>query len=118
MGNSPSLLLIGIDGADHEMLSKWLRAGELPALGALLGHGCLLRSQSTRPALTAPAWKTIFTGCSPGKHGVYDFLDFGSPERRPWWTLPHAMPSVWERLTAAGKTVTALNVPMTYPAER
>jgi predicted AlkP superfamily phosphohydrolase/phosphomutase len=110
------LLIIGIDGADYHTLTDWLARGRLPHLAALVSHGQLLRCESTRPPLTAPAWTTALTGCNPGKHGTYDFLDFSFPTRRPWWSLPRGRPDLFERLSAVSVSCGALNIPMVYPA--
>ncbi len=117
MGNPARLLIIGIDSADYRAMTQWLADGHLPHLAALMSHGQLLRCRSTRPPLSAPAWTTALTGCNPGKHGLYDFLDFSYPDRRPWWSLPRRCPSLWRRLSDAGLRCGVLNVPMTYPAE-
>ena len=31
--------------------------------------------QSAIPPLTPPAWTSFMTGCNPGKHGIYNFLE-------------------------------------------
>ena len=117
MGKGPRLLMIGIDGADHGMVQEWLAARLLPNLQRLLSAGHLFAHHSTHPPLTAPAWTTIFTGCDPGKHGLYDFMDYSYPERRPWWEVARSCPSLWSLLTEAGLRVAAVNMPMAYPAE-
>jgi predicted AlkP superfamily phosphohydrolase/phosphomutase len=110
------LLLIGIDGADHELLGRWIAEDRLPNLAELVGHGRLLRCLSTLPPLTAPAWTTALTGCNPGRHGTFDFLDFSFPERRPWWKLARGCPDLFEHLTTSGVTCAGVNIPMIYPA--
>lgn len=117
MATAHRLLIIGIDGADHAMVHRWLAAGMLPNLGRLVSAGRLLAHRSTRPPLSAPAWTTAFTGCNPGKHGLYDFMDFSYPQRKPWWGLQRPCPTLWQRATAAGLRTVAVNVPMCYPAE-
>lgn len=110
------LLIIGIGGADYHALTNWIGRGKLPSLTELMSRGRLLRCQSTRPPVTAPAWTTVLTGCEPGKHGIYDFIDFSSPDRRPWWTIPRGCPDLFERLSAASLSCGGLSVPMIYPA--
>lgn len=117
MGAPSRLLIIGLDGADYDMLSEWLVQGRLPHLARLAGRGRLLPCASTYPPLTAPAWTTVVTGCNPGKHGVYDFMDMSCPERLPWWTQPRRRPSIWRRLSSEGMSCGVLNVPLSYPAE-
>lgn len=116
MPNPRRLLIIGLDGADFFLLQQWIARGELPNIGELVSRGCLLRAQSTLPPMTAPAWTTIFTGCNPGKHGVFDFYDFNFPHRRPWWHRPVGCPDLFQHLTSAEIACGGLNVPMIYPA--
>ena len=56
------------------------------------------------------------TGCNPGKHGIYGFID-----RRPGsydLAFPHAAhrtaPDLWQILSGAGKRVFGMNVPTSY----
>lgn len=117
MDGSPSLLIVGIDGADHALVVQWAAAGLLPNLSRLMDRGHLLWHHSTHPPLSAPAWTTAFTGCNPGRHGLYDFMDFSYPHRNPWWGQDRRCPTLWRRATEAGLRVAAVNVPMCYPAE-
>jgi len=114
---SPKLLILGLDGTPHALLERWLSAGELPTVARLVSVGRLLPCRSTSPPLSAPAWTSAFTGCNPGKHGIYDFQDYSYPKRRPWWVLPRQAPSIWRRLSEAGLRCCAVNVPLCYPAE-
>jgi len=110
------LLIVGLDGADYYTMRAWIESASLPHLADLMRKGCLLRCDSVRPPLTAPAWMTALTGCNPAKHGVYDFMDFSYPERQPWWSLPVPCPDLFEGLSRASLHPGGLNVPMMYPA--
>jgi len=62
------LLVLGIDGFEHDMLEQRLRAGEMPHLKALLQRSAWgpLRAEPERvPALV---WTTIATGRGPEAH--------------------------------------------------
>jgi predicted AlkP superfamily phosphohydrolase/phosphomutase len=111
------LLIIGIDGADYRAIARWIDEGSLPHLARLVERGALLPCRSTFPALTAPAWTTVLTGCNPGKHGVFDFQDFRYPVRRPWWNLPRGPWSWFRRAAKAGLSCGLVNVPMSFPAD-
>ena len=50
------VIVVGIDGADWDLLDPWIAAGELPAIAALRGAGVAGRSVSTDPPATFPAW--------------------------------------------------------------
>ncbi len=109
------LLIIGFDGATFDLIRPWVEEGHLPNLGAImLGgvHGDLL---STLPPVTSPAWPTFMTGCNPGKHGVFDFIQPHGEN----FTLVNAtrirQPTMWQRLSEVGYRVGVMNVPVTYP---
>jgi predicted AlkP superfamily phosphohydrolase/phosphomutase len=119
MGERKKVLIIGMDGASPQLLFPWARAGELPAIAALIErgiHGTLL---STMPPATYPAWSSFMTGTNPGKHGLFDFtaripgtyaIEFvNSTHRR--------MPTLWKILSDAGFRVGVLGMPSTYPPE-
>ncbi len=109
------LLIIGFDGATFDLIRPWVEEGHLPNLGSIMEggvHGDLL---STLPPVTSPAWPTFMTGCNPGKHGVFDFIQPHGEN----FTLVNAtrirQPTLWQRLSDAGYRVGVMNVPVTYP---
>jgi predicted AlkP superfamily phosphohydrolase/phosphomutase len=109
------LLIIGFDGATFDLIRPWAEAGYLPNLARLMkegAHGDLL---STLPPVTSPAWPTFMTGCNPGKHGVFDFIQPHGEN----FTLVNAtrirQPTLWQRLSDAGYRLGVINVPVTYP---
>ncbi len=109
------LLIIGFDGATFDLIRPWAREGHLPNLSRIMEsgvHGDLL---STLPPVTSPAWPTFMTGCNPGKHGVFDFIQPHGEN----FTLVNAtrirQPTMWQRLSEAGYRVGVMNVPVTYP---
>lgn len=76
-------------------------------------------AQSTLPPSTYPAWTTFMTGVGPGRHGLVDFL-----MREPnHYALRFACaedrktPTVWNQLSAAGKRIAVIGMPVTHPPE-
>lgn len=113
------VLTIGLDGVPLTFIQPWAEAGELPTLRRLMTQGCFAPLNSTTPHTSGPAWTSLMTGQNPGKTGIYDFL-----HRRPgtYTFYPNnahhrAAPTLWRRLSDAGKRVAAINVPLTYPVE-
>jgi predicted AlkP superfamily phosphohydrolase/phosphomutase len=114
---SPRVLVIGWDGADWRLLRPLMAQGHLPNLAALVArasHGELL---STLPPVTAAAWSSFITGRPPSHHGLLSWqlpLD-GRLERA--WVSASALhgPTLWQLLSAAGRRLGVLNVPLTYP---
>jgi predicted AlkP superfamily phosphohydrolase/phosphomutase len=113
------VLVIGLDGANLDLIRQWAGEGVLPNFGRLLLAGTSGPLESTIPALSPPAWTTLFTGKNPGKHGVYDFV-----RRRPGsYDLEYVrndltkLGTIFHHLSIAGLRVAAINVPFTYPPE-
>ena len=115
------VMVIGLDGGTWTVLDRFMEFGFMPNLKRLCAEGYKGVLRSTVPALTPTAWTTFATGMNPGKHGVFGFRILhvtpgeylGTPARRD--RIP--VPSLWKRLSDAGKRCTVLSVPVTYPAE-
>jgi predicted AlkP superfamily phosphohydrolase/phosphomutase len=111
------LLIVGFDGATFDLIRPWAEAGHLPNLRSLMAGGAHGELASTLPPVTSPAWPTFMTGCNPGKHGVFDFIQ---PQGNNF-TLVNStrirQPTLWQRLSGAGYRVGVLNVPVTYPPQ-
>ncbi len=111
------LLIVGFDGATFDLIRPWAEAGYLPTLRRLMAGGTQAELASTLPPVTSPAWPTFMTGCNPGKHGVFDFIQ---PHGNNF-TLVNStrirQPTIWQRLSEAGYRVGVLNVPVTYPPQ-
>jgi arylsulfatase A-like enzyme len=66
---TPKVLLIGIDGVRADVLMEV----PTPNLDALAAGGTLtLRTRTTTPSVSGPAWSSMLTGVWPDKHGVVD----------------------------------------------
>ena len=72
---SARLVIVGIDGGTFDLAAPWAAEGLLPNLARLMERGSWGDLVSTYPPITAAAWSSFLTGCNPGKHGVYDFLE-------------------------------------------
>jgi predicted AlkP superfamily phosphohydrolase/phosphomutase len=109
------LLIIGFDGATFDLIRPWAQEGHLPNLARLMANGVHGDLMSTLPPVTSPAWPTFMTGCNPGKHGVFDFIQPHGEN----FTLVNAtrirQPTIWHRLSEAGFRLGVMNVPVTYP---
>lgn len=117
MNSSPSVILIGIDGATWDALDPLLSEGGLPVLGALRDRGIHGILRSTLPPVTPCAWSTMMTGVNPGKHGVFEFerLDTGARTIQLTSGEDRRCETVWSILDRHDISVGLLNVPWTYP---
>ena len=113
------LLILGLDGATLDLVEPWTADGTLPNLARLLRQGAWGRLASTMPAATFPSWTTFMTGVNPGRHGVFDFTrrDPGSYRVRFVNATFRKARTVWRLLSDAGRRVSVLGVPATYPPE-
>jgi predicted AlkP superfamily phosphohydrolase/phosphomutase len=138
------VVILGLDGMDHELTEKMLAAGELPNLAALRDQGSFKPLGSTVPPISPVAWSTFQTGVNPGKHNIFDFLTpdlhtyrakLSSVEIRPprrsikvgKYQLPLGKASVrllrkskpfWSVLGKYGIFSCIIRVPITFPAEK
>jgi len=116
--NRPRLLCIGLDGATLDIVEPLVEAGHLPVLQRLMARGACGRLASTQPPLSPPAWATFATGTNPGVHGVFDFVSRSEDgEFRVSNGNSVRVPTFWARLSAAGRRVGVINVPITYPPQ-
>src|SRR6056297_859751 len=107
-------LLIGIDGASHEVLAD-RGEGVVPNLTALLDRGASGVLESQLPPWTPSAWPSLYTGVNPGKHGVYGFLAYDGYD---WDVVDYTdvkAHALWELLAERGHTSVVVNVPVTHP---
>lgn len=113
------LLIFGIDGGTPEVIQRLQAKGKLPHLATLARRGAAGILSSVVPPLTAPAWATFQTGLNPGRHGIFDFLrpPGHGYDRRVQNASALGAVRIFDALSAAGRTVGAVNVPFTFPAK-
>ncbi len=112
------VLIIGLDAATFDLIDPWVAQGKLPNFSRLMAGGARGHLQSVPNLNSIPAWASFMTGVNPAKHGLLWFY-----ERRPDSYAYRYLngsdlqaPSFWDILSAAGRRVSVINVPMTYPA--
>ncbi|MBI1741646.1 alkaline phosphatase family protein [Candidatus Acetothermia bacterium] len=112
------ILVIALDGATMDLIGPWAQEGKLPNLARLMTEGAYGRMKSTIPPITGAAWSTFQTGVNPGKHGVFDWLarKRDSYQLAPISSRSIDRPLLWEYLSAHGKRVGVIGVPVSYPA--
>lgn len=118
-GIADRVLVIGIDGATFDLLDPWIEAGELPNIASLIHNGVRGRLSSVLPINSVAGWASFATGMNPGKHGLYDFKvrKEGSYETELVDINMLEKPTLWEVLSAYGKRVGVINVPICYPPQ-
>jgi predicted AlkP superfamily phosphohydrolase/phosphomutase len=112
---SPRLLIIGLDGADPALLSRFIEDGTTPNLGRLAARGLLRPLRSTTPPVTFPAWASFLTGTDPSTHGIPDFTIREGYRVRFAGAADCAVPTFFEHLEGLGLTCGVAWFPVTYP---
>jgi predicted AlkP superfamily phosphohydrolase/phosphomutase len=72
--HSPSLLIIGLDGATWDILDPWMNAGIVTNLQKLCATGMRGPLRSLEPMRSPSLWTSIAAGVSPETHGITGFL--------------------------------------------
>ncbi len=68
------VIVLGFDGADPNLMAKWIDEGQLPNLKKLSETGYFHPLRTTNPPQSPVAWSSFTTGTWPGDHGIFDFL--------------------------------------------
>lgn len=112
------VMVIGVDGGTFDLIEPWANDGELPTFKKLMDEGVYSNLITTYPPLTGPAWVSMGTGCNPGKHGVFDYVSGDIDRLRVNDSSSVKVPYLWELLSEDKKSVSVINVPMTYPPSK
>jgi predicted AlkP superfamily phosphohydrolase/phosphomutase len=99
------VLLLGLDSADAELIERWSDDGHLPTFARLRRDGTWHRLGTTAEVMHVSAWPSIYTGTTPGGHGLYHAYQVRAGDQRVQRTLPEwcARPPFWKFLDDAGR---------------
>ncbi|GBD44888.1 hypothetical protein HRbin40_02380 [bacterium HR40] len=111
------LLVIGLDSADAALIEQWMAEGRLPVLAQLAGAGIWGRLRTTAEVMHVSAWPSLYTGCHPGRHGLYHAFQVRAGSRGihradPRW---RAVEPFWVTLDRAGRRVIVADAFMDAP---
>ena len=111
-------VVIGLDGATFSILDALMQDGTMPFLQDFVASGVRAQLRSVIPALTPPAWTSLMTGRSPGRHGIFDFFRKESPHSPHFRFLTSrdvGCETIWSLVNRYGLRATVLNFPLTFP---
>ncbi len=113
------VVLVGIDGADWDVIDALAARGRLPNLARLKAQGAWARLRSNVPTLSPLLWTTVATGKTPDRHGINDFLviDPGTGRMVPINSTFRRAKAMWNILTEAGLSSDFIAWWATWPAE-
>jgi predicted AlkP superfamily phosphohydrolase/phosphomutase len=111
------VLLIGLDSADAELIERWAGEGALPGFRRLMDEGRWSRLGTTADVMHVSAWPTLYTGTTPGHHGMYHAYQVragvhGVQRTEPQWC---GVPPFWKALDDAGRRCVIFDAFMDYP---
>jgi predicted AlkP superfamily phosphohydrolase/phosphomutase len=111
------MVIIGIDGASHPLVLRWMDEGSLPNIKGLLVKGSLSLLRSTNPPITFPAIPTFSTGKGPGGHGVSCFFRPKKDRSLGLVSSEDLQGEFWNLPGMEEKRKVIVNLPLTYPAK-
>jgi len=114
-----TVLLVGLDGADWNIIDPLLAAGRMPRLDRLIRGGVRGRMRTIEPILSPVLWTSIATGVVPGRHGILDFVATTEREgeRVPVTSSQRRVKAFWNMLSESGVRVGVVGWWATWPAE-
>ncbi len=114
------VILVGVDGAEWNILTPMMEAGRLPTFSRLAREGSSGKLRSLKPILSPIIWTSIATGKTPEKHGITWFMvkDPEHSRRMPVQSTMRRSKAVWNVLSDNGLTVGAIGWWASFPAER
>lgn len=112
------LVLIGLDGADWNIIHPLLAAGKLPHLNKLIQAGSSGVFETVRPTKSPVIWTSIATGKSMIKHGILDWAYIKENDIQvPYTAGERRVKAFWNILSDSGISVGVINWWYTFPAE-
>ncbi|UCC30712.1 MAG: alkaline phosphatase family protein [Phycisphaerales bacterium] len=127
------VLILGMDGLDPKRVARMAHEGEFRAFSRPQKRGRLCPLATSNSAESPVAWSSLAIGCSPGKHGIFDFIHRDPRNYVPYLSLqrarpglsggknryvsPQQVPGFWRMTSDAGVPTTVIRWPVTFPAE-
>jgi predicted AlkP superfamily phosphohydrolase/phosphomutase len=111
------IFILALDGTPFTLLKRLIAERRMPNLKYLAENADFKQMDSVIPPVSSVAWASFMTGTHPAKHGIYGFVE-RDPHSMKWFVpLSDRLKAttVQTNLSAAGKRVFMMNVPMTYP---
>lgn len=115
---SRKLLIVGVDAASPTWLRRWAGDGTLPNIAAFMAAGLVGETRNIE-GFEGSTWPSFATAVGTGKHGFYWQQQLNPGTYRILGCDPGdhiSQPMLWETLSAAGRRVVLLDIPMCPPS--
>ncbi len=83
---SKKLIILGIDGLDPDLLTKFMAEGKMPNFARLAEQGSFRRLTTSIPPQSPVAWSNLITGMNAGGHGIFDFIHRDPKTFQPYFS--------------------------------
>lgn len=112
------LVVLGLDGLPLDLATALAGSGRLPNLQRLL-DGNTATIEAELPELSPVNWASCLTAVGPEQHGVFGFVGINpaSYTLAPMDASAIRVPTLMDRLSAAGLTARCVNLPCAAPVK-
>jgi predicted AlkP superfamily phosphohydrolase/phosphomutase len=108
---TPRVLVIGVNGAEWDIIRPLILRGEMPNLANMMENGISGKLQTTSDPNCPKVYSSIFTSTSDSENGISGFEVNGVTARSDYLKGT----PFWSALSDKGITVGMANVPGTFP---
>ncbi|MEM6731614.1 MAG: alkaline phosphatase family protein, partial [Myxococcota bacterium] len=114
------VLVIGVDGAEWNMIEPLVAAGKMPNLRRLMKEGSYGDLETIEPILSPIIWTTIATGREPEDHGVTWFMerDPKTGATKPVTSRTRKTKAIWNIASSMDRSVGVVGWWASWPSER
>ncbi|MGD1904963.1 MAG: alkaline phosphatase family protein [Leptolyngbyaceae cyanobacterium] len=117
---SAPLVILGLDAGDPGLIQRWVEAGCLPNLAALMQRGSWGPVTGPELIFEDGVWVNLFSGASAGDHGYHYFRQLtkpGSYGLHPVWGPDFDCAAFWADLKGTQHKVAIIDAPEVFPIE-
>lgn len=116
---SSRLVVLGLDGADWQIISALMDVGRLPNFKRVVEFGVHGPLATLQPTLSPMLWNAIATGKRAGKHGIHGFTEVDEDRKvvRPSTAISRRCKALWNILQQNGKRCHVVNWFAGHPVE-
>jgi len=118
-GDSPAVIVIGVDGAEWQVIEDLVEQGELSGFARMMEDGAYGHLMNPGPQVSPVVWTTFATGHFGSEHGILDFVYpfSGDSGKQPVDVSLRKQPALWNVLDAHGKRSTVVGYFVSWPTE-
>lgn len=116
--SSVKVLIVGIDGADWNVVNPMMSQGKLPNFSSLQEGGATASLRTLFPLRSPLIWTSVATGKTAEKHGIHDFfVERGKSDPVPVTQNMRKVKAFWNILSEKGTRVGVVGWQVTWPVE-